>query len=404
MKMNLPMPDNELERLLALTDFDLDYSNLQENFKDLTKLAAKVSGADISLVNLIDSYTQWTVSSHGKPMEHMPREDSVCQYTIAGGDSFEVVDLSNDDRFKDKFYVNGDTNLRYYFGVPLRSDDGHNLGALCVMDKYPKTIQPEKIELLTIIANEIVNRINSIKVIELLKLKVKEERDIKLKIAHDIRGPLNGIIGLAQIVSEQGNNNKLDELLNFINLIQRSSHSILDLADEILRAEKKLLTESELKQSELTLLAFKEKLEKLYLPQTITKNIQFTINTSAVSDTIPFLKNKLLQITGNLISNAIKFTPVNGKIDIDLSLVVNDGEHALHITISDTGVGLSPAAIEHILSGITITTKGTDGEQGYGFGLSLVTHLIKSLNGTCTIDSKMGEGSTFRVVLPRMQL
>ena len=404
MKLNLPMPEKEMERLLALTDFDLDYSNLQENFKDLTKLAAKVSGADISLVNLIDSYTQWTVSSHGISMEPMPREDSVCQYTIAGGDSFEVSDLGNDDRFNGKFYVNDYPNLRYYFGVPLKSDDGHNLGALCVMDKTPKTLQPEKIELLTIIADEIVNRINSIKVIELLKLKVKEARDTRLKIAHDIRGPLSGIIGLAQIVSEQGDNNKLDDVLNFVNLIQRSSHSILDLADEILWAEKKLLTKSELKQNELNLLAFKEKLEKLYLPQTISKNLQFTINTSAGSDTIPFLKNKLLQITGNLISNAVKFTPVNGKINIDLNLVVNNEDHALHITISDTGVGLSTAAIEHILSGSTNSSEGTDGEQGYGFGLSLVNHLIKSLHGTCTIESKMGEGSTFRVVLPKMQL
>lgn len=82
MKLNFPMPEKEMERLLALTDFDLDYSNLQENFKDLTKLAAKVSGTDISLVNLIDSYTQWTVSSHGLLLEQMPREESVCQYTI----------------------------------------------------------------------------------------------------------------------------------------------------------------------------------------------------------------------------------------------------------------------------------------------------------------------------------
>ena len=404
MKLILPMPEKEMERLLALTDFDLDYSNLQENFKDLTKLAAKVSGTDISLVNLIDSYTQWTVSSHGLLLEQMPREESVCQYTICESESFEVSDLKEDNRFKDKFYVQSNPGLRYYFGVPLKSDDGHNLGALCVLDKSPKTLQPEKIELLTIIADEIVNRINSIKVIELLKVKAKESRDTKLKIAHDIRGPLNGIIGLAQIVSEQGDKNKLEDVLNFVNLIQRSSHSILDLADEILRSEKKQLTKTELKQSELNLLAFKEKLEKLYLPQTITKKLEFTINTSAGSDTIPFLKNKLLQITGNLLSNAIKFTPVNGKINIDLGLVVNKEDHALHIRISDTGVGLLPATIDHILSGNTNTTEGTNGEQGYGFGLSLVMHLIKSMNGTCTIESKMGEGSVFNIVLPKMQL
>ena len=404
MKMNLPMPEKELERLLALTEYDLDYSSHQENFKDLTKLAAKVSGTDVSLINLIYTYTQKTVSSHGMSLEQMPREDSICQYTIAGCDSFEVSNLGDDERFKGHFYVTGGPNLRFYFGVPLKSDDGHNLGALCVMDKTPQTLPPEKIELLIIIADEIVNRINSIKVIELLKLKVKVARDTKLKIAHDVRGPLSGIFSLAKMVSEQGDKNKLEEVLSFIKMIQSSSQSILDLADEILRAEKKLLTKSELKQNELHLIAFKEKLEKLYLPQTISKNLQFTINTSMDSETIPFLKNKLLQITGNLISNAIKFTPVNGAITIDLKLVVNDGDHALHIAVSDTGIGLSPAAIKHILSGSTHTTEGTNGEQGYGFGLSLVIHLINSLNGTCTIESKLGEGLTFNVVLPKMQL
>ena len=229
-------------------------------------------------------------------------------------------------------------------------------------------------------------------------------RDTKVKIAHDIRGPLSGIISLSKMVKEQGNDNKLDEMLNYFNLIESSSQSILDLTDEILRAEKKLLTKSELKQNELHLLAFKEKLEKLYLPQTISKNLQFTINTSINSETIPFLKNKLLQITGNLISNAIKFTPVNGTITVDLNLIVTDEDHSLHIVVSDTGVGLSPVAIKHILSGNINTTEGTNGEQGHGFGLSLVIHLINSLNGTCTITSKLGEGLTFNVLLPKMQL
>ena len=74
-----PMPVNEMDRILTLSEFDLDYSNLQNNFKDLTRLAAKVAGTEISLVNLIDSFTQWTVSEYGLPLQHRPREESVCQ-------------------------------------------------------------------------------------------------------------------------------------------------------------------------------------------------------------------------------------------------------------------------------------------------------------------------------------
>lgn len=67
--------DKEFNRVLELAEYDLDYSSLTDHFKDLSKLAAR----DISLVNIIDSYTQWTVSRHGLEVDSMPREDSVCQ-------------------------------------------------------------------------------------------------------------------------------------------------------------------------------------------------------------------------------------------------------------------------------------------------------------------------------------
>ena len=156
-----PMPANEMERIMALSDFDLDYSVHQDNFKDLAKLAAKVAGTNISLVNLIDTFTQWTIANHGLPLDQMPREDSVCQYTIASEDQFEVEDLMADDRFKDKFYVADEPKLRYYFGVPLKTKEGQNLGALCVLDRDLRALSPEKIELLKIIPGQNVKRFYS---------------------------------------------------------------------------------------------------------------------------------------------------------------------------------------------------------------------------------------------------
>jgi len=156
MNLNLPIPENEYERVLNLSDFNLDYSNFQDNFKDLARLAASVAGTPISLVNLIDSYTQWTISNFGLNLEQMTREESVCQYTIKYDEkAFEVEDLSKDDRFKDKFYVKDNASLRYYYGVPLISD-GLNIGALCVLDREVRTLSPEKEELLRIIAEKLL--------------------------------------------------------------------------------------------------------------------------------------------------------------------------------------------------------------------------------------------------------
>ena len=392
-----PIPENEMERIINLSDFNIDYSNFENNFKDLAKLAAKVAGTHISLVNLIDSYTQWTVSQHGLEIEQMPREDSVCQYTIVTPDHFEVTDLTKDERFKDKFYVTGDPFLRYYYGVPLRSD-GHNIGALCVLDRDEKSLTPEKVELLKIIAEEIVNRLKTLKYIESLRNTVSETKHTQNKVVHDIRGPIGGIMGLAQIIAEQGKENDLDEVLEFINLIYKSGKTILELADEILSADKKRNTS--LKSHEMTLVTFKEKLEKLYMPQARSKNILFVVTTNRENEEIAFPQNKLLQIAGNLISNAIKFTPKFGDVVVNLDLSIADDTRQLKITIKDTGVGLDQAGIDAILSSSATSTTGTGGETGYGFGLELVKHLIKGMNGTFNITSEPGAGATFEVVLP----
>ena len=393
-----PIPKNEMERLIGLSEFDLDYSNLEDNFKDLTKLAAKVAGTDISLINLLDSYTQWTISSHGLEITQMPRDESVCQYTIMNDGGFEVQDLSKDERFKDRFYVQDDPKLRYYFGLPLTTNDGINIGALCVLDNTAKTINPEKIELLKIISDEIVNRLTALRIIESLKSKLTEATQIQKKVAHDIRGPIGGIIGLAQIIKDQGDDNKLDEVLEFINLIQKSGSSLLELADEILSTDIKVLKGN---SDDFNLLIFKDKLEKLYTPQAKTKNINFQVQLNTSVEKILFSKNKLLQITGNLISNAMKFTPQNGSITVALDIIKNVDENKLHIVVKDSGIGLNQQSIEAILSGTAKSTDGTQGENGFGFGLALVKHLVDSLNGQMNIHSAVGEGATFEINLPR---
>ncbi|RZL47460.1 MAG: GAF domain-containing sensor histidine kinase [Pedobacter sp.] len=394
-----PIPDNEMDRIISLSDFDIDYTTHQDDFKDLAKLAAKVAGTDISLVNLIDTFTQWTISNHGLSIDQMPREESVCQYTIANDDHFEVPDLTSDSRFKDKFYVTDNPNLRYYYGVPLKTDEGYSLGALCVLDPNLKTLTPEKAELLKIIADEIVNRLKAFKAMDNLKQKLDEANESKKKVAHDIRGPLGGIIGLAQLISEQGHDNKLDEVLEFVDMIQKGGKSLLELADEILSTD----VSSKLKKDEFNLLVFKDKLEKLYEPQAKNKKIVFTVNISSKSANTPFSKNKLLQITGNLISNAMKFTPAYGKVTVDIRLEAEEALNKLYINVTDTGVGLSESKMHEILHGNTSSTDGTHGEQGYGFGLALVKHLVDNLNGKMDVNSQPGKGASFQVILPLKQ-
>lgn len=105
---------------MNLSELDLDYAELSEEFKDLAMLAAKVASTDISLINLIDSYTTWTIFGQGLEIQQTPREESLCQYTIMGQSQFEVSDLSLDKRFLDKDFTKAPLSLRYYFGKSIR--------------------------------------------------------------------------------------------------------------------------------------------------------------------------------------------------------------------------------------------------------------------------------------------
>lgn len=399
--MQPPIPHNEDQRVWALTEFDIDYSDTSDLLKDLVELAAKIAGTKISLINLIDTYTQWTVANFGLPIDQMQREDSVCQYTIVQEGSFEVKSLSADERFKDKFYVVDDPNLEYYFGIPLATQDGLNLGALCVLDTSAKSLSPEKVELLKIVAKEVVNRLTTIKYIQNLKSKVVEVKETNKKVAHDIRGPLSGIIGLAQMVTEHGQSQKLDDILEIMKLIQRAGNSLLDLATEILNAEDQQ-ARGIVKAEEFTLKTFKEKLEKLYTPQAANKQINLDFHIKVGQELKPIPKNKLLQITGNLITNAIKFTDEKGFIKVEMNIHAIPGSgQSLEIVVADSGVGLNQEEIDAILKGVKASSSGTTGEKGYGFGLSLVKRLIDELHGTLDIQSEVGKGTTFTVTLPQ---
>lgn len=348
-------------------------------------------------MNIIDAQTQWTLDSIGLDVKQTARENSVCQYTIMSDRPLEIKDLRLDERFSSEEFVNHPCGFRYYMGVPLQLEHGINIGTLCVLDTETRALSPEKIELLQIIAQTVVERLKSMQKIQSLSTKFHEANLSKKKAAHDIRGPIAGIIGLSELIKEQQFSMEMEEVMEYISMIEKSGRSLLDLTDEILSEDQK----RPIGENELSLLLLKEKLLKLYESQAKSKSISFVVDIEPGNQLWPFLKNKLLQIAGNLISNAIKFTPSGGKVTGTLGLILTLDKKFLEIVVADTGRGMHEKAIEQILAGNAETTRGTIGEKGYGFGLRLVKQMVDNLGGKITINSDPDKGSRFSVTLPQ---
>ncbi|MDQ8003201.1 MAG: GAF domain-containing sensor histidine kinase [Pedobacter sp.] len=399
MQSTRPIPPNEAERLATLFELDLDYVSLNNSFEDLSYLAAKITGTEISLISFIDSYTQWIVSRFGLEVYQTPIDDTVCQYTIMEDDHLEIEDLSKDKRFDGKGIADEPMNLRYYLGIPLKTNSGYNIGSLCVLDTNFHKLSQEKIDQLKIVAKQVITRINDTNAIKSLEKKLATQNDTYKKVAHDIRGPIAGIIGLADMISNDKDEYPSEELHNIVGMMGKSGQSVLDLADEIL---KNSLKDAVYAPEVFTLRIFKEKLEKLYQPQAFNKQIKLEIQTNIAFDTIQIKKDKLLQISGNIISNAIKFTPNDGKITAILDLIIETDKKTLILEVQDTGTGIAENTIKEILEGSASSNDGTIGEKGYGFGLPCVKKLLREIGGEISINSVIGQGSQFKIRVPNV--
>jgi len=121
----------EEKRLDDLRSYAIMDSETEEDFDNLTKLAAQICGTSVSLVSLVDDRRQWFKSHHGTDQRETPREIAFCAHAINEADKiFVVEDASQDERFYDNPLVTGDANVQFYAGVPLVSEKGYPLGTV----------------------------------------------------------------------------------------------------------------------------------------------------------------------------------------------------------------------------------------------------------------------------------
>lgn len=387
--------DKELQRVKSLSEFDLEYDKLQPEFKNLTRLAASIAGTDISVINLIDSYTQWSVAHFGMAVIQMPREESVCNYTIQQEDYLEIRRLDLDPRFCKMDFTAGENGIKYYLGFPLTTITGDRIGALCVVDKDEKHLSEEKIEQLKIIAEEIVKLLQLKKELNKTRKLANDAIQTKNKIVHDIRGPLNGIVGLTELALDEESNP--EENLEFMQMIQEAGTNMRELTEDILNEAE---SSTEFKSNYFTPSTFAIRLEALYAPQARYKNVKICFLINEEIEDIHFSRKKLLQIAGNLISNAIKFTNKGGEVLVNLDIDTKMPQHRLLIEVKDSGIGITFKRLEELRTGTPVSTNGTMGEKGFGLGLNLVFELVHSLNGTMNISSKIGDGTNIKVEIP----
>ena len=142
--MNVPIPNNEAERLAALKEYRVLDTGTEQSYDDITTLAAHICQVPIAMISLVDEARQWFKARVGMTHVQTPREIAFCAHTILQREPFVVRDAKKDRRFANNALVTGEPHIRFYAGFPLVNQEGLAVGTLCAIDRKPRALSAKQ--------------------------------------------------------------------------------------------------------------------------------------------------------------------------------------------------------------------------------------------------------------------
>lgn len=218
-------------------------------------------------------------------------------------------------------------------------------------------------------------------------------------ITHEFRTPLTMIISpLNELIKEEDMPIPYKKTLS---TVQRNANQLVELINQLLDLSKVEAGKMkvDIKRGDIGL--YLAELTENFLPYALQKNIQLKINNKVKPVEYLFDAGKWERIISNLLSNAVKFTTAGGSVDVDLFENITTGKHFITLAVKDTGTGIAPEKLSHIFDRFyQADTSATRQYEGTGIGLALVKEFVDLMNGTIDVQSKPGEGTTFRLNIP----
>ncbi|MGE3167137.1 MAG: sensor histidine kinase [Planctomycetota bacterium] len=218
-------------------------------------------------------------------------------------------------------------------------------------------------------------------------------------MSHEMRTPLNGIIGLSQVLLDEPLNS--DQRLWAQSILQSGEH-LLDLVNDLLDVTRVESGEFELAQGCVDLPSIADGIRERYREAAIRKGLEFVVRCPEALPQLRGDPERITQVICNLVSNAIKFTE-RGSVEISFYLLNCDEDRArVRVSVSDTGIGVAPERRDSIFEAFTQEDASTTREYGgLGLGLALSKMLAELMGGRIGLMSRPGDGSTFFLELDR---
>lgn len=346
----------------AVRRYDILDSPPDGAFDRITALVARRFGVPIAIISVVDEDRIWFKSHHGLPVQQIDREPGLCSSAILNGAPYLIEDARVDPRSLSNPLVAGDFGLQFYAAVPLTTSDGYNLGTLCILDKEPRSLDPEEVEDLndfaTIVMDQLELGLSSRSAVSKANLMAKE-------IDHRVMNSLQFVSGLLALQSRSpGAEQAAAHLKLAANRVaavaQVHRHFYADVADNV------------------SCIAFLKR-----LCADLSAILDREITVTGDEDLIPAKSIQAIGLIANeLVTNAAKHGA--GKINVEFSASGDVNQ----LSVCDEGMGL---------------VDGFDPQaDSAGLGMRVVNTLAKQLGGKLIAAGRAdSEGACFTISFPR---
>lgn len=244
---------------------------------------------------------------------------------------------------------------------------------------------------------------------EKLEIALKKAEDASLaktsflnNMSHDIRTPMNVILGYAQLMENELNGKDIPEALEHLEKLQQSGNLLLSIINNVLDMARIESGRMEIDENYCRIEDVWKSLFAVFDEKARKKNISLHYTMNVEHEHVLTDVTKVKEILVNILSNAIKYTPAGGSVMVYVDELPCDesGYMIVRIRISDTGIGMSQDYLTKIFEAFTREKNTTKSKiAGTGLGMSIVKNYVDLLGGTIDVESELGKGSTFTVTL-----
>lgn len=418
-----PFPLNEEERALSLEHLDVLGSAPEQGFDDVVLLATTLCDTPIALVSLVDRERQWFKACIGLPVSETHRDLAFCAHAILEPDEVLIIeDAAIDPRFQHSALVLGPPYIRFYAGAPIRTDTGHPLGTVCVIDTRPRTLSESQRKALQALARQTAALLQlrlheahreqrASELLEQLEHAQAQHREAEQSLRHARRVSSLGM--LTASIAHDVNNllQVLSASLQMANLRARRPADVERFCQTGLKAVeqggeliRQLLANVRQDGPELVCIDISERIEssRSLLAGTVGETIELSFDLAARDVGVMCDEVQLQAVLLNLLSNSRDAMHGRGQVHIatrlqqvSSDLQLNDGAYLI-LSVKDDGPGMSPELASKIFAPF-FTTKQAG--HGTGLGLAQAREFANNTGGDVRVDTAPGAGTTMNLYL-----